>query len=206
MLKYRSSSSSSLPRNATDIEQTYSGERKFATSSRLDLSLHTNCFISSHFALWERDDSPLSMSLDETGPARVWWTSRSLRWITRRRCRSSTPGWWPTWRKWGSCRGPRMPLIVCPNRGLSWVTPYLSTPAVSLNNYSEQSISVIKKKFEAELADWKRKQDESQNEIAQLKIDLGNSNQANKQLQVKYDNNPSVSLISSFIMSYCQFW
>ena len=40
MLKYRSSSSSSLPRNATDIEQTYSGERKFATSSRLDLSLH----------------------------------------------------------------------------------------------------------------------------------------------------------------------
>ena len=33
--------------------------------------------------------------------------------------------------------------------------------------------------------------------IAQLKIDLGNSTQANKQLQVKYDDNPSVSLISS---------
>ena len=69
---------------------------------------------------------------------------------------------------------------------------HLSTPAVSLNNYSEQSISVIKKKFEAELSDWKSKQDESLNVIAQLKIDLGNSNQANKQLQVKYDNNPII--------------
>ena len=69
-------------------------------------------------------------------------------------------------------------------------------------NYSEQSISVIKKKFEAELSDWKSKQDESLNVIAQLKIDLGNSNQDNKQLQVKYDDNPSVSLIS---LSYCQF-
>ena len=177
MLKYRSSSSSSLPRNATDIEPTFSGERKFATSSRLDLSLHPDIYIPSHCA---------------TGPARAWWTSRSPRWITRRRCRSSTPGWWPTWRKWGSCRGPRMPSIVCPNRGLSWVRPDLSTPAVSLNNYSEQSISVIKKKFEAELSDWKTKQDESLNVIAQLKIDLGNSNQANKQLQVKYDNNPII--------------
>ena len=69
-------------------------------------------------------------------------------------------------------------------------------------NYSEQSISVIKKKFQTELSDWKTKLDESLAVIAQLKIDLSNSSQDSKQLQVKYDDNPSGSLIS---LSYCQF-
>ena len=45
---------------------------------------------------------------------------------------------------------------------------------------------MIKKKFETELSDWKTKLDESQNVIAQLRIDLGNNKQENKQLQVKY--------------------
>ena len=68
---------------------------------------------------------------------------------------------------------------------LSHVTPS-NSPCKSYN-YSEQSISVIKKKFEAELSEWKSKLDESQAVIAQLKIDLSNSSQDNKQLHVKYE-------------------
>jgi len=56
----------------------------------------------------------------------------------------------------------------------------------------EQSISVIKKKFEKELSDWKTKLDESQNIIAQLRIDLGNNKQDNKQLQVKINEKLSI--------------
>ena len=83
---------------------------------------------------------------------------------------------------------------------LSHVSPN-NSPCKS-SNYSEQSISVIKKKFQTELSDWKTKLDESLAVIAQLKIDLSNSSQDSKQLQVKYDDNPSGSSIS---LSYCQF-
>jgi len=58
--------------------------------------------------------------------------------------------------------------------------------------FDEQSISVIKKKFEAELSDWKTKLEESQNVIAQLRIDLGNNKQDNKQLQVKINEKLSI--------------
>merc|ERR1711936_1494672 len=48
------------------------------------------------------------------------------------------------------------------------------------------------KKFEKELSDWKTKLDESQNIIAQLRIDLGNNKQDNKQLQVKINEKLSI--------------
>ena len=64
---------------------------------------------------------------------------------------------------------------------------------------------MIKKKFEAELSGWKTKLDESLNVIAQLRIDLGNSKQDNKQLQVKYDECYSMiyhCMLLSVMISY----
>jgi len=142
MLKYRSSSSSSLPRNATDIEQTFSGERKFATSSR-------------------SSESVVNLSESEMDHKKTLQELNS-----------------------------RLVAYVEKVRKLQRTTDAIDS--MPKQGFDEQSISVIKKKFEAELSDWKSKQDESQAEIAQLKIDLSNSSQEKKQLQVKINDKLSV--------------
>ena len=45
----------------------------------------------------------------------------------------------------------------------------------------------MKKKFEAEISGWKVKLTEAQNVIAQLKIEINNLEQENKNLNLKYD-------------------
>ena len=45
----------------------------------------------------------------------------------------------------------------------------------------------MKKKFETEISEWKVKLTEAQNVIAQLKIEINNLEQENKNLNLKYD-------------------
>ena len=52
---------------------------------------------------------------------------------------------------------------------------------------SEQSLMSMKKKFETEISEWKVKLTEAQNVIAQLKIEISNLEQENKNLNLKYD-------------------
>ena len=52
---------------------------------------------------------------------------------------------------------------------------------------SEQSLMSMKKKFETEISEWKVKLTEAQNVIAQLKIEINNLEQENKNLNLKYD-------------------
>merc|ERR1711915_529341 len=51
---------------------------------------------------------------------------------------------------------------------------------------SEESVLIVKNKYEAEINDWRAKYEEAQNIIAQIKIDLGNLKQDNSQLNLKY--------------------
>merc|ERR1712156_437008 len=51
----------------------------------------------------------------------------------------------------------------------------------------EQSLMSMKKKFETEISEWKVKLTEAQNVIAQLKIEINNLEQENKNLNLKYD-------------------
>ena len=195
MLKYRSSSSSSLPRNATDIEQTFSGERKFATSSRLDLSLHKILQSIYYVIYYEMREGLLLLMLlpllhrsSESG--RNLSESEMDHKKTLQELNSRLVAYVEKVRKLQRTTDAidSMPKMGVELSHVSFIPLQLCKSYI----YSEHSVSVIKKKFEAELSDWKKKLDESQNVIAQLKIDLGNSNQDNKQLQVKYDDNPSV--------------
>ena len=52
--------------------------------------------------------------------------------------------------------------------------------------FSEQSVLIVKSKYEAEIGDWRVKYEDSQNIIAQMKIEIGNIKQDNQQLNLKY--------------------
>jgi len=53
---------------------------------------------------------------------------------------------------------------------------------------SEESVLIVKNKYEAEINDWRAKYEEAQNIIAQIKIDLGNLKQDNSQLNLKVND------------------
>ena len=52
--------------------------------------------------------------------------------------------------------------------------------------FSEESVLIVKSKYEAEIGDWRVKYEDSQNIIAQMKIEIGNIKQDNQQLNLKY--------------------
>ena len=52
--------------------------------------------------------------------------------------------------------------------------------------FRDESLTIVKKKYEAEIGDWRVKYEDSQNIIAQMKIELANLKQDNSQLNLKY--------------------
>ena len=54
-----------------------------------------------------------------------------------------------------------------------------------MNISSEESV-LVKSKYEAEIGDWRSKYEDSQSIIAQMKIEINNIKQDNKQLNLKY--------------------
>ena len=52
--------------------------------------------------------------------------------------------------------------------------------------FRDESVLIVKSKYEAEIGDWRAKYEDSQTIIAQMKIDINNIKQDNSQLNLKY--------------------